>query len=96
LRRKFIAKGSTIMKQKRAPIKKRNDVVTIKGSAYLFSLSRRPGEINLHISKKMRGELIINALIKAIFMCIQRASAGARNTRLIPGLSEGIKDMYGL
>ena len=76
-----------------APIKKRNVVVIIKGNAYLLSFSKRPGAINLHISKKIRGELIIKALINAIFICIHSASAGARKTSLIPGVFEGTKEI---
>jgi hypothetical protein len=78
-------------KQKRAPIKNKNVVVKTNGTAYFLSFSRRPGAINLQISKKIMGELIIIALINDILKCIHSASAGARNTRLRLGFFVGIK-----
>jgi hypothetical protein len=44
---------------------------------------------------KITGELIIHALIKAIFIWIQNASAGARNTRVKSGFCAGTKVTYG-
>jgi len=78
------------------PIRKRNVVVKMKGMAYFFSFDKRPGAINLQISQKITGELIIHAATNDIFMCIQNASAGARNTRFRSGFCTGIKEKYGV
>ena len=91
-----MAKGRIIIKQKRAPTRKRDVVIKKKGRAYFFSLPRRPGAINLHISKNITGELKIKALINDIFICIQTASAGARKTSFIFELLFGVKMIKGL
>ena len=80
VRRKFIAKGRTIIKQKRAPNKNSDVAMITNGRAYFFSLATRPGETNFQISRKITGELITIALMSEILICTHNASAGAINT----------------
>jgi hypothetical protein len=61
----------------------------MNGTAYFFLSITDLGN-KFPDFRKITGELIIHALIKAIFMCIQNASAGARNTRDKSGFCAGI------
>jgi hypothetical protein len=81
VRRKPIAKGSTKKKQYAAPIIKNVVVITTKGTTYFFSLCKRPGEIKCQSWEKMTGRDITMPVMIEIFMCIQKASAGARKIR---------------
>jgi hypothetical protein len=68
-------------RQKADPARKRVVETTTKGTIYFFSLGRRPGATNFQSWWKRMGSAKKRAAKKANFMCVQKASAGAKKIR---------------